>query len=343
MLKIDLITGFLGSGKTSFIKKYAKYLIEQGERVCILENDYGAINIDMVLLKDLPGPNCELEMVVGGDGAEAHKRRFRTKLISIRMLGFTRVIVEPSGIYDVDEFFDTLYESPLDEWYEAGSVITIMDPVTATAMSEESRYLLMSEAARAGKVLISKLDETSNIITVTRDAVNYLNASMEHFECKRRFSGQKDILAKPWEELTDEDFESIKNAGFINASHVKLSPEDDHYQSLFYLYYRTSEAELREKISKLFEDRKAGNIFRIKGFITDTGTGASADRPDESGTDARNKDITSGDPLSLEVNATVENIEIKLVTGETQDVLIVIGEQLNKERISDYFPGAVTV
>ena len=59
--------------------------------------------------------------------------------------------------------------------------------------------------------------------------------------------------------------------------------------------------------------------------------------------DARNKDITSGDPLSLEVNATVENIEIKPVTGETQDVLIVIGEQLDKERISGYFPGAVTV
>ena len=166
---------------------------------------------------------------------------------------------------------------------------------------------------------------------------------MEHFECKRRFSGQKDILAKPWEELTDEDFESIKNAGFVNASHVKLSPADEHYQSLFYLYYRTSEAELRDKISKLFKDREAGNIFRIKGFITDTGTGASADRPDESGTDARNKDITSGDPLSLEVNATVENIEIKPVTGETQDVLIVIGENLNKERISGYFPGAVTV
>ena len=30
MVKIDLITGFLGSGKTTFIKKYAKYLMEQG-------------------------------------------------------------------------------------------------------------------------------------------------------------------------------------------------------------------------------------------------------------------------------------------------------------------------
>ncbi len=55
MIKIDLITGFLGSGKTTFIKEYAKYLIDSGEKICILENDYGAVNVDMVLLQDLFG------------------------------------------------------------------------------------------------------------------------------------------------------------------------------------------------------------------------------------------------------------------------------------------------
>ena len=43
------------------------------------------------------------------------------------MCGYDRVIVEPSGIYDVDEFFDGLREEPLDRWYEIGSVITIVD------------------------------------------------------------------------------------------------------------------------------------------------------------------------------------------------------------------------
>ena len=43
------------------------------------------------------------------------------------MSGYDRILVEPSGIYDVDEFFDTLYDEPLNRWYEAGSVITILD------------------------------------------------------------------------------------------------------------------------------------------------------------------------------------------------------------------------
>ena len=41
MVKVDLITGFLGSGKTTFIKKYARYLMEQGQNIGILENDFG--------------------------------------------------------------------------------------------------------------------------------------------------------------------------------------------------------------------------------------------------------------------------------------------------------------
>ena len=53
MIKVDLITGFLGSGKTTFIRKYASYLVEQGMKVGIIENDFGAINIDMVMLSDL--------------------------------------------------------------------------------------------------------------------------------------------------------------------------------------------------------------------------------------------------------------------------------------------------
>ena len=51
-MKIDLITGFLGAGKTTFIRRYAQFLMERGENICILENDYGAVNVDMMFLQD---------------------------------------------------------------------------------------------------------------------------------------------------------------------------------------------------------------------------------------------------------------------------------------------------
>lgn len=95
MVKIDLITGFLGSGKTTFIKKYAKYLIDQGLNIGILENDFGAVNVDMMLLQDIVGEKCTLEMVAGGCDKDCHRRRFRTKLIAMGMCGYDRVLIEP--------------------------------------------------------------------------------------------------------------------------------------------------------------------------------------------------------------------------------------------------------
>ena len=50
MVQVDLITGFLGAGKTTFLRRYVRYLVEQGHNVCILENDFGAVNVDAMLV-----------------------------------------------------------------------------------------------------------------------------------------------------------------------------------------------------------------------------------------------------------------------------------------------------
>ena len=127
MVQVDLITGFLGAGKTTFLRRYVRYLVAQGHNVCILENDFGAVNVDAMLVQDLLGPNCDLETISGGCDCDTHQRRMRTKLIAMAMRGFDRVVVEPSGIFDVDEFFDVLRDDPLDRWYRIGNVIAIVD------------------------------------------------------------------------------------------------------------------------------------------------------------------------------------------------------------------------
>lgn len=172
MIQIDLITGFLGSGKTTFIRKYTKYLIDQGLNIGILENDFGAVNVDAMLLQDILGDNCTLEMVAGGCDADCHRRRFKTKLIAMGMCGYDRVLVEPSGIFDMDEFFDALHEDPLDRWYTIGNVITIIDATLEQNLSEASRYLLASQVAQAGTVLYSHSQEvTPEQLASTKDYV----------------------------------------------------------------------------------------------------------------------------------------------------------------------------
>ena len=119
MVKIDLITGFLGSGKTTFIRKYAQYLMDTGNNIGILENDYGAVNVDMMLLQDLMGDNCELE------------------------------------------FFDILHEEPLNRWYQIGNVIAIVDSKLESDLSDEADFILASEVADAGCIVMSKSQEAT--------------------------------------------------------------------------------------------------------------------------------------------------------------------------------------
>ena len=102
MVQVDLITGFLGAGKTTFLRRYAAWWAGQGVKVCVLENDFGAVNVDAMLLQDLEARGVEMETISGGCDCDTHQRRMRTKLISMAMRGFERVIVEPSGIFDVD-------------------------------------------------------------------------------------------------------------------------------------------------------------------------------------------------------------------------------------------------
>ena len=138
MVQVDLITGFLGSGKTTFLRRYVQYLVAQGHSVCILENDFGAVNVDAMLLQDLIGEHCDIETISGGCDCDTHQRRMRTKLISMAMRGFDRVVIEPSGIFDVDEFYDILRDEPLDRWYTLGSVIAIVDAKLENELSPQA-------------------------------------------------------------------------------------------------------------------------------------------------------------------------------------------------------------
>lgn len=143
--------------------------------------------MDMMLLGDLRGDNCELEMISGGCDADTHRRRFKTKLISMGMCGYDRVIVEPSGIYDVDEFFDTLHEEPLDGWYQIGNVITVLDSNLEENLPEGADFLLASQAANAGCIILSKTQETTE--PDQKNAVDHLNRALEK-------SGVRDSLIK---------------------------------------------------------------------------------------------------------------------------------------------------
>ncbi len=313
MVKIDLITGFLGAGKTTFIRKYAQYLMDKGLNIGILENDFGAVNVDMMLLQDLMGEKCELEMVAGGCDYDCHVRRFKTKLISMAMCGYDRVIVEPSGIYDVDEFFDVLHEEPLDNWYEIGNVLTIVDAKLDCNMSKQAQYLLASQLANAGNVILSRVDTATD--SQIKNTIDYMNLSLKAVNCTRVLELDRDIVCKEWDTFTEKDYQKILNSGYTMQNYTKLFMQDNEgFQSEYFMNVKLTKEELCEAVKNIMADDSCGKVFRIKGFLK--------------------LEACEGENW-IELNATNNEIRIEPIS-KGQEVIIVIGEKLNKKAIEKY-------
>ena len=308
MVQVDLITGFLGAGKTTFLRRYVRYLVEQGHNVCILENDFGAVNVDAMLVQDLLGPRCDLETISGGCDCDTHQRRMRTKLIAMAMRGFDRVVVEPSGIFDVDEFFDVLRDDPLDRWYHIGNVIAIVDAMLPETLSPQAEYVLASETANAGRVLVSRTQLAGQQQTAA--AVAHLTRALEGCKCSRRFA-LEEIITKDWARLTDADLAAIAACGCRQASCEKLHfDEHEAFSSLCFLEQHLTLQQLQAAADHLFADAACGHVLRVKGFA-----------PDPQGTTGW-----------LELNATAAGRTLEPIP-QGQDVLIVIGEGLDKAAI----------
>lgn len=311
MTKIDLITGILGSGKTTFIIGYAQYLMSRGENIAVLENDFGAVNVDMLMLQELKEKGCHLEMVLGGGDHDCHKRRFKTQLISLGMQHFDRIVIEPSGIFDMDEFFDMIHESPLDNWFTVGNIITVIDASREADISSQMEYLFASEAAYSGKLVLSKTEylKGEDITAASERVLEHLNRSLEAIRCDRRFA-PSDVLPHGLSALTPEDHEILTKAGYRGAAYVKKYHPDDIQSNVHYFMNITiGSSRADELLRGIFTDAECGRIYRIKGAV----------RTQEGGW--------------LKINSTPEKLEIQPIS-EGQAVLIVIGDNVKLSAVS---------
>ena len=186
-----------------------------------------------------------------------------------------------------------------------------------------------SEAADAGCIVLSKSQEASaEEITGT---VEHLNRALENVKCKRRFT-ENEVLNKDWEQFTDEDFRRIFNSGYVMEDFEKQCfDEKEGFQSLYFMELKISEEKLEKAAHGILEDSKCGDVFRIKGFVklaeqVDTSCDEEAKTP---------AGVPDHGAQWLELNATRKEFSLRPISVG-QEVVIVIGENMNEERIRGY-------
>ncbi len=97
-----------------------------------------------------------MEMISGGLRCRDAQTKIPYQAYFNGNVWYDRVLVEPSGIYDIDEFFDVLRDEPLDRWYEIGNVIAVVNAGLEESLSDQAEFLLASEVADAGSIVLSR-------------------------------------------------------------------------------------------------------------------------------------------------------------------------------------------
>jgi G3E family GTPase len=156
-IPVTLLTGFLGAGKTTLLNRILTATL--GQRIAVIENEFGPVNIDSELLVQSTAEVVEMTngclcCTVRGDLAR--------NLVDLKTrrdagdLAFDRLVIETTGLADPGPVIQTFFaESGLAESYLLDAVLTVVDAVHAPRQLDEHPVLL-KQIGFADRLLISK-------------------------------------------------------------------------------------------------------------------------------------------------------------------------------------------
>lgn len=154
MTKIDIISGFLGAGKTTLIKRLLAEAL-QDEQVVLIENEFGEIGIDGGFLKEAGiivnemNAGCICCSLVGDFGQALHD--------VVEQYHPDRILIEPSGVGKLSDVITAVQNAHLD--VQLNSFVTVVDALKAKMYLKNFGEFFENQVAHAGAILLSRTAE----------------------------------------------------------------------------------------------------------------------------------------------------------------------------------------
>ena len=153
MLKIDVISGFLGSGKTTFIKRLLDTGLN-GEKVVLIENEYGAVSIDSDLLTD---SKIEIKELSQGCICCSLVGDFSKSLNEvINKFNPDRILIEPSGVGKLSDIVKAIQSAGLAD--AINSLVCMVDAKKAKMYDKNFGEFFVDQIENAHTVILSRTD-----------------------------------------------------------------------------------------------------------------------------------------------------------------------------------------
>ena len=314
--KVDIVSGFLGAGKTTLINKLLK-CEEYKKDIALIENEFGDIGIDGDLISST---DINIKEINSGCICCSVANDFYNGIIAIvDKYKPRRIIIEPSGVSKLSEIISICNKEDLKDLLEINSIITVVDGMKFNLYLTNFSEFYIDQIKNANRIFISRKDILGDNLEKIINQIKSLNnkakiiselkeMNIENIEKKERNIknnkikdiklNNKNKILRPIENL------KIANKGTINKTKATFQSIGINTERIF------SEDELKYIVDKL---KYFGEILRIKGFVN------------------------LSENKFIQFNFVPNELEVKVIDYKGKGKISIIGQDLNKKGLEKLF------
>lgn len=192
--KIDIISGFLGAGKTTLIKKFLAEKLDS-EKLVIIENEFGEIGIDGGILKS---PEIAIKELNSGCICCSLTGDFDLALKEVlRKYNPDRIIIEPSGVGKLSDILEICEKTVKKGTVEINMCVAVVDPIKYQMYIRNFSEFFQNQIKYAKTIILSRTQNLNQekLTSVVKD-IQSINSNAN-------------IITTPWEELITKTIVSV--------------------------------------------------------------------------------------------------------------------------------------
>ena len=220
MTKVDIISGFLGAGKTTLIAKLLKEAF-QGEQVVLIENEFGEIGIDGGFLKE---SGVEIREMNSGCICCSLVGDFGTSLKEVvEKYHPDRIIIEPSGVGKLSDVIKAVKDLHIENEIRLNSASTVADASKVKVYMKNFGEFFNNQIEHAGTIILSRTQNVSEAKLKT------------DIELIRSLNKDAHIITTPWDDINGKQIldamENVTNLELemLAEAAAKAAEEHEHH------------------------------------------------------------------------------------------------------------------
>ena len=220
MTKVDIISGFLGAGKTTLIAKLLKEAFP-GEQVVLIENEFGEIGIDGGFLKE---SGVEIREMNSGCICCSLVGDFGTSLKEVvEKYHPDRIIIEPSGVGKLSDVIKAVKDLHIENEIRLNSASTVADASKVKVYMKNFGEFFNNQIEHAGTIILSRTQNVSEAKLKT------------DIELIRSLNKDAHIITTPWDDINGKQIldamENVTNLELemLAEAAAKVAEEHEHH------------------------------------------------------------------------------------------------------------------